>query len=141
MLQIIRNIRIAFIFKETKYVDRIYYAWLNVFIIRFWNMWLSEKKKNELDSALNQLTSLSQHTKKTTKQQYFISRPTLFSIEINSHTLVYLALLVIQHQLPNECLDNIFLFNSQSCESEFRSCRAMSGPFSCIVNFTIPQFI
>lgn len=49
--------------------------------------------------------------------------------------------MVIQHQLPNECLDNVYLFNSQSCESEFRSCRAMSGPFSCIVNFTIPQFI
>lgn len=64
----------------------------------------------------------------------------MFSIEINSHTLVYLGLLVIQQELPAECL-NVFIFNSQSCENSFRSCRAMSGPFSSIVNFTVYQFL
>ncbi len=64
----------------------------------------------------------------------------MFSIEINSHTLIYLALLVIQHHLPTECL-NVHIFNSQSCENSFRSCRAMSGPFSSIVNFTVHQFL
>ena len=109
VLQIIRKARIAFIFKKTKFIERIYYACLNVFIIRFWHIWLDEKKKAELDSTLDQitsnsqnkktttsqLTSNSQHRKKTIKQQYFISIPALFSIEINSHTLVYLALPVI----------------------------------------------
>ena len=69
-----------------------------------------------------------------------MSLPALFSIEINSHTLAYIALLVIQHQLPEECL-NISLFNSQSCEKQFRLCRAMSGPFSSIVNFTVHRFM
>ena len=64
----------------------------------------------------------------------------MFSIEINSHTLVYLALLVIQHRLPPTCL-NVPLFNSQTCESTFRTCRSMSGPFSSIVNFTVHQFL
>ncbi len=64
----------------------------------------------------------------------------MFSIEINSHTLVYLALLVIQHHLPTACL-NVSLFSSQLCESTFRSCRAMSGPFSSMVNFTVHQFL
>jgi hypothetical protein len=64
----------------------------------------------------------------------------MFSIEINSHTLVYLSLLAIQQHLPIECL-NVSIFNSQSCESTFRSCRAMSGPFSSIVNFSVHQFL
>ncbi|CAF3816716.1 unnamed protein product [Rotaria sp. Silwood1] len=139
-LQIIRNTRFAFISTETSYVDRIYFAWLNVFIIRFWRIWLNKKKKSDLDSALDRLNSSNQDIKINTKRQYFMSLPALFSMEINSHTLVYIALLVMQHQLPEECL-NISLFNSQSCERQFRLCRAMSGPFSSIVNFTVHQFI
>jgi hypothetical protein len=109
-------------------------------LIRYWYIWLSSKKKSDLDLLVAKLSSLQKHRKKKTKQQYFISLPAMFSIEINSHTLVYLALLVIQHRLPTECL-NVFVFNSQSCESTFRSCRAMSGPFSSIVNFNVHQFL
>ncbi|CAF3917309.1 unnamed protein product [Rotaria magnacalcarata] len=139
-LQIIRNIRLAFISTETKYIDRIYYAWLNVFIVRFWYTWFTKTTKNELDSILNQRNYIKQNIRTSTKRQYFMAHPALFSIEINSHTLVYIALLVIQCQLPEECL-NVSLFNSQSCEREFRLCRSMSGPFSSIVNFTVEQFI
>ena len=64
----------------------------------------------------------------------------MFSIEINSHSLVYLGLLVAQKKLPSECLD-VSLFNSQTCEGTFRSCRSMSGPFSSVVNFTVHQFL
>ncbi|CAM4835706.1 unnamed protein product [Rotaria magnacalcarata] len=118
-LEIIRNIRYAFINKDTNYIDRIHYAWRSVFLIRFWYTWLSTK------------------TKSAQKEKY---KAAMFSIEINSHTLVYLALLVIQHKLPTTCL-NVPIFNSQTCESTFRSCRAMSGPFSSIVNFTVHQFL
>ncbi|CAF4188621.1 unnamed protein product [Rotaria magnacalcarata] len=110
-LQIIRNTRFAFISTETSYVD-----------------------------PLDRLNSSNQDIKINTKRQYFMSLPALFSMEMNSHTLVYIALLVMQHQLPEECM-NISLFNSQSCERQFRLCRAMSGPFSSIVNFTVHQFI
>jgi hypothetical protein len=136
----IRNIRLAFINKQTSYIDRIHYAWRAVFLIRFWYIWLNSKTIAELDSILIDSFSLQIDRKKNTKQQYFITLPAMFSIEINSHTLIYLALLVIQHRLPTECL-NVFLFNSQTCESMFRSCRAMLGPFSSIVNFTVYQFL
>ncbi|CAF3237241.1 unnamed protein product [Rotaria socialis] len=139
-LQIIRNIRLAFISTETKYIDHIYYAWLNVFIVRFWYTWFTKTTKNELDSILNQRNYIKQNIRTSTKRQYFMTHSALFSIEINSHTLAYIALLVIQCQLPEECL-NVSLFNSQSCEREFRLCRSMSGPFSSIVNFTVEQFI
>ncbi|CAF1027539.1 unnamed protein product [Rotaria magnacalcarata] len=138
-LEIIRNIRYAFINKDTNYIDRIHYAWRSVFLIRFWYTWLSTKTKSELDSTIAELLFSQAHKKKNTKQQYFITLPAMFSIEINSHILVYLALLVIQHKLPTTCL-NVPIFNSQTCESTFRSCRAMSGPFSSIVNFTVHQF-
>ncbi|CAF3064387.1 unnamed protein product, partial [Rotaria sp. Silwood2] len=138
--KLIRNIRLAFINKETSYLDRIYYSWKNVFLIRYWYIWLSSKHKSDLDLILSKLPSTQKHQKKKTKQQYFISLPSLFSIEINSHTLVYLGLLVIQNRLPPQCL-NVSIFNSQSCESTFRSCRAMSGPFSSIVNFNVHQFL
>ncbi|CAF4039995.1 unnamed protein product [Rotaria magnacalcarata] len=123
-LQIIRNIRLAFISTDTKYIDRIYYAWLNVFIVRFWYTWFTKTTKNELDSSLNQRNYIKQNIRTSTKRQYFMTHPALFSIEINSHTLVYIALLTIQCQLPEECL-NVSLFNSQSCEREFRLCRSM----------------
>lgn len=109
-------------------------------MVRYWYIWLDSKNKSDLDSVRFKLSSTQQHTKKKTKQQYFISLPSLFSIEINSHTLVYLGLLVMQHHLPPQCLD-VSVFNSQSCESTFRSCRAMSGPFSSIVNFNVHQFL
>ncbi|CAF4682157.1 unnamed protein product, partial [Rotaria socialis] len=139
-LEIIRNIRYAFINKDTNYIDRIHYAWENVFLIRFWYTWLSTKTKSELNSTLAELFSSQAHKKKNTKQQYFITLPAMFSIEINNHTLVYLALLVIQHKLPTVCL-HVPIVDSQTCESTFRSCRAMSGPFSSIVNFTVHQFL
>ena len=111
-----------------------------VFLTRFWYIWLSSKTITELDSILIDSFSLNANRKKNTKQQYFMTLPAMFSIEINSHTLVYLALLVIQHHLPTDCL-NISLFNSQTCENTFRLCRAMSGPFSSMVNFSVNQFL
>ena len=53
---------------------------------------------------------------------------------------MYLAVLVIQGDLPKEAL-NIDRFNSQLCESTFWMARSMSGPFSNIVNFTVFQFL
>ena len=100
-LQMIRNIQIAFIDKQTSYIDRIQYAWKTVFLTRVWYIWLSSKTINELDSILIDSFSLNVNRKRNTKQQYFMTLATMFSIEINnSHTLVYLALLVIQHHLP-----------------------------------------
>ena len=45
-----------------------------------------------------------------------------------------------EKQLPKEAL-NIFLFDSQSCESLFRNTRALSGTYSSITNFTVLDFL
>lgn len=59
---------------------------------------------------------------------------------MNTHTMTYLTLLVINNQLPPEAL-RIWLFSSQTCESMFRTARSMSGPFSSIVNFSVAEFL
>jgi len=60
--------------------------------------------------------------------------------DLPAHRLTYLILLVLEEKLPIETLQ-IFLFNSQTCESIFRSTRAMSGAFSSMVNFSVVQFL
>ena len=63
---------------------------------------------------------------KRTKQLFTITHPASFSIDINAHLLTHLVLLAIYGQIPFDAL-SIRRLNSQSCESEFRSARAMSG--------------
>jgi cobalamin biosynthesis protein CobT len=66
--------------------------------------------------------------------------PTYWPVELNAHTILYLILLVQQQQYSIEML-NIYLFNSQSCESTFRNARALSSIFSSRINFTIEDFL
>ncbi|CAF1510942.1 unnamed protein product, partial [Didymodactylos carnosus] len=74
------------------------------------------------------------------KEKYFITRTAYLFVEINAHSLLYLIVLVQQQQLPREAL-NLYLCNSQSCESIFRNIRALSGAYSTIVNFTVYDFL
>jgi hypothetical protein len=85
------------------------------------------------------ITNQEPSTKKT-KRRFTITNPSLFSIEINADSLTYLILLAIDGQLPFDA-PSIELLSSQSCESVFRSARAMSGVSSNIVNFTILDFL
>jgi hypothetical protein len=99
--------------------------------------------KKDLDLILSQVSDFditSEKKKCKTKSRYFITYQSHFSIEINAHCLVYLAMLVSEGQLPLEAL-NIWLQNSQTCENTFRSARAISGVFSAGVNFTVSQFL
>jgi hypothetical protein len=47
---------------------------------------------------------------------------------------------VAEQTITEEAL-NISLFNSQVCESTFRTARSMSGPFSSVVNFSVNEFL
>ena len=99
--------------------------------------------KSDLDSIFSHLSKTNfneNDRRKKTKSPFFITNPSLFSVEINAHSIVYLTLLVCERQIPHEAL-NIPLFNSQSCESTFRAARAMSSNFSSGVNFTAQKFI
>ena len=58
---------------------------------------------------------------------------------MNTHTLTYIALLVINNQLPQETLC-IWMFNSQICKSMFRAARSMMRSFSSVINFSVVDF-
>ena len=97
---------------------------------------------------MNQIQSIDQfqlQQKKTnknqnTKNKYFLANSVYCSIDINTHNLLYLMLLVKQQQVPKHVL-NICLFSSQSCELIFRNTRSLNGVFSTIVNFTVRDFL
>ncbi|CAF4582958.1 unnamed protein product, partial [Rotaria sp. Silwood2] len=99
-------------------------------------------KKHDLDLIFTQLSGLtiSDKKKNDTKRKYFITYQSFFSVEINAHCLVYLAVLVSEGQLPPEAL-LIWLQNSQTCENTFRSARSISSVNSAGVNFTVSQFL
>ncbi len=58
-LTLIRCIIIAFIDTSTTTSDRIYYAWLAVFICRIWRTWLDLVPTQELYDRLSQANNLS----------------------------------------------------------------------------------
>jgi len=154
-LRLIECIILAYCEKNISLTDRLHYAWLSVFICRFWRAWLSTQYKQTLEKRFSTqlatlLTSLSSQwptkistpkpPKKKTRSNFTITNPSLFSVEINAHSLTYLVLLAIDGQLPFDAL-SIQLLSSQSCENFFRSARAMSGVSSNIVNFTVLDFL
>ncbi|CAF1375253.1 unnamed protein product [Adineta ricciae] len=141
-LKAIQSIRLAYIEKSTSVVDRIFHAWFVVFIFRLWFVWLNSTKKHDLDIAFTKLSrsDISDMEKKKTKRSYFVTYQSYFSMEINAHSLTYLAVLVSEGTLPSEAL-HTWLQNSQSCESTFRSARSISSISSSGVNFTISQFL
>ncbi|CAM4783358.1 unnamed protein product [Rotaria magnacalcarata] len=138
-LQIIQFIRFAYVDKSPNIIDRLYYAWCAVFIVRMWSAWIESTRIADLKEKISQLF-LADSNSITSKSKLFITIPALFSIELNAHSLTYLAVLVADQQITEEAL-NISLFNSQMCEATFRAARSMSGPFSSVVNFSIHEFL
>lgn len=143
LFQVIKSVRLAYIEQSTTIQDRIFYAWTAVFIVRLWCMWINSMKKQDLDLILLQLLGdeiSSQNKKSKTKRYFYITYQSFFSIEINAHSLTFLVMLVSEGKLPVEAL-NIWMQNSQTCESTFRSARAISSTSSAGVNFTVSQFL
>jgi hypothetical protein len=144
-INIIRCVIVAFIDTSTTTSDRIYHAWLAVFLCRLWRTWLDLTPKRQLNNWISQMNNISEITKnkfkqQTTKRSFFITSPSFLCLEINAHTFTYLALLVAENQLPVETL-KVFLFNSQTCERFFQLTRSITGTFSTCVNFSIQQFL
>ena len=96
-------------------------AWCIVFICRLWWAWLQHTE------FFNEHSRTTESTRQT-KQNFFITKTCFISVEINAHMLLYIIELVKQKKLPKKAL-NIYLFNSQPCESMFRSARALSEAF------------
>ncbi|CAF4361896.1 unnamed protein product, partial [Rotaria sp. Silwood2] len=124
-IKLLRYIIDAFINKATPIKDRIYFSWTIVFVCRLWKAWLNAEFKSATQKC---------------RDEYFITAPAYYSVEINAHTLLYLILLVDQGSLQSESLQ-IPLFSSQLCESIFRSTRSLTGTQSTMVNFTVMDFL
>jgi hypothetical protein len=139
-LKLIRSTIIAYIDKSTTLNERVYHAWFCVFVCRLWWSWLIVKAERESIQSKKRSSSEKYEPVWRLIQRFFIMKASYESIEINAHQLTYLILLVEEKLLPVESLQ-IFLFNSQSCETTFRSARSMSGSFSSIVNFSVTQFL
>ncbi|CAF1558925.1 unnamed protein product, partial [Didymodactylos carnosus] len=135
-LQSLKMIITAYIEKSTTITERLESSWCLVFVCRLWWSWT----KNLKVSKPSKTTTVKTNKKMNSNGKYFITKPAYLSVEINAHNLLYLVLLVQQKQLPKEAL-NIYLFNSQACESTFRNTRSLSGAFSTIVNFTVNDFL
>ena len=147
-VKIIHCVIIAFIHTSTTTSNRIYYAWLSVFLSRIWRTWLDLTPKKKLNYFVSQMNHLSEPTRlkfeekknQGTKKNFFMTSPSFVCLELNAHHLTYLALLVAENQLPTETL-KIYLFNSQTCEHFFRLTRSMSGTFSQRANFSVQEYL
>lgn len=133
-----RFVRLAYIEKSTCIIDRLYYAWCSVFITRIWSASLEKANLHDLEQVVSNLLP-SKSMKSISKRNLFVTMQTLFSLEINAHSLTYLLLLVAEKKVSDEALQVIF--NSQICENYFRAARSMSGVFSSVVNFTVNEFL
>ena len=67
--------------------SRIYYAWIVLFFIRLWRVWLYITKR----TCKSSIQSNNQN-----EQHHFITSNALLSIELNAHYLIYVYLLIEQ---------------------------------------------
>jgi hypothetical protein len=107
-------------------------AWCIVFVCRIWWAWIQHKEFP--------LATTSKSKGRNSKEKFFVTKTAYLSVELNAHNLLYIIRLVKEKRLPEEAL-NIYLFNSQSCESMFRNIRSLSGTYSSIINFTVADFL
>ena len=111
---------------------RIFYAWIILFFVRLWRIWLYKSKKTR--------RSIARDGRKD-ERSFFITSNALLSIELNAHSLIYIYLLIEQQLIPESTANSVHLFSSQPCENVFRDARALSGIYSTRINFTMKQFL
>ena len=100
--------RLDYIDKNTDILQRVYYAWVSVYIFRSWLVWIDSNDKENLDLIISQILNLDLSVIKTKyqfKRQYFIMHQSYFCVEINAHCVIYLAKLVCEGKLSFEALD------------------------------------
>jgi hypothetical protein len=97
-LSLLRSVIVAYVEKSTSIQDRLYYSWFAVFLCRLWRAWLDTQEKQTLvEQYENRSATVSMSTKqkkkRVSKQQFTVTNPAFFSIELNAHSLIYLLLL------------------------------------------------
>jgi hypothetical protein len=100
-LKLIECIIFAYCEKDILLTDRLHYAWLSVFICRFWRVWLNTHSKETLEKTFSTqfdtlVASLSSQSSinikipepsaKKTKRHFTNTNTSLLSIEITQHS-------------------------------------------------------
>lgn len=118
-LKLIRFIFLAFSYKDQEKditpLERIYYIWHVVFIMRIWRYWLFKHKEYNLHN--------------------FVTSNSYMCVEINAHSLINAAI-----AMKEENRDQLFLtcfMQSQECENFYRLLRSSTSTYSTMVNFSL----
>lgn len=113
-LKLCAEITSSLIQDDLEPLERIYRLWHATFVLRAWNLWLTE---NKLDA------------------ENFITSNTYKCIEINA-----LNLILLTKKFRDEKIEELYmpsLFNSQPCEEIFRQFRSMGTVNFTKINFTL----
>ena len=115
-MNLMKDIRDAFLNKEISPSQRILLAWRSVFFLRIWRVWLKENGIDEKD--------------------HFVTNNIYICVELNCHLLLNLVYNVKSGVFPVESL-RLWFIGSQACEELYRILRAMTPMFSTILNFSV----
>ncbi|CAF3518851.1 unnamed protein product [Rotaria socialis] len=131
-LLVLNLLILAYTQSKVSLLNRIYYAWVVLFFIRLWRIWLYITKRTRKSRIKNSNKN---------EQYCFITSNALLSIELNAHYLIYTYLLIEQKLIPQYVAKFMHLFSSQPCESLFRDARALFGVYTTRINFTMKQLL
>lgn len=119
-LEIIRNIIDSFMDRNLEPIKRIEKMWYSVLMLRIWRKFVLSQKK-------------------LTLKDNFLTNNCYTCIELNAQSLIMLMI-----NLKNDKMDSSFLpyyFDSQPCESLFRSVRSFTSTYSTVANCTVKEAI
>ncbi|CAF1670968.1 unnamed protein product [Adineta ricciae] len=120
--------------KSTPTEERLYQMWTVLFTSRLWRAWIKHMKLSNENTSDNSLSS------KQSKRNSFIRIQTYWYIGANTHTSLYIILLIINNKLPIDAI-NTYAFKPQACENIFRTARSLSGAYLSSINFSVKSFL
>lgn len=115
-LDMMRNIRDAFLDRGLTPLKRVYLMWEAVFFFRIWRKWLCNNNYSPND--------------------HFVTQNVYVCTELNGHMILNIIYNVVKGKYPVSAL-RVWTCGSQGCEEVFRLLRSMTPTFSTVVNFSM----
>lgn len=117
-LDTIRDVLDSFMCPNLTPLQRIQKLWYRIFCIRLWRRYVSSHKTYCV-------------------KDNFLTANCYACIELNGHSLIQIILHL--HSIDRPDLFLPFLFNSQQCESIFRTLRSFTSTFSTVTNSSVKE--
>lgn len=119
-LELTRDIIDAFSDTHLSPLQRVKKIWYALFIIRIWRKFIDDSTDYSL-------------------KENFLSMNCFACIELNAHSLVLIIRYLNEIRKPELFLP--FLYNSQSCENEFRKIRSFTTVYSTVANCSAKEIL